>query len=166
MCARVFVQDKALLVEGRSAVGEGVFLRLASAYVLEQQDTVVAGEQIFHYQETPSDKPETAVPSTELADIKPAVAAELVRADAKGNPTGRYPRNVPDVRLGRTRGTYVFPDGNLMSPAHIRILQRGEDFVLEDVSSRNGTFVKVRGKTPLSSGCSPLIAGQLLRVIH
>ena len=106
------------------------------------------------------------MPSTELADIKPAVTAELVRTDAKGNPTGRYPLNAPEVRLGRTRGTYVFPDDNLISRAHIRILQRGEDFVLEDVSSRNGTFVKVRGKTPLSSGCSLLIAGQLLRVIH
>jgi class 3 adenylate cyclase len=163
--ARVFVEDKALFVEGRSAV-EGVFLRLAGTYVLEQQDVFVVGEQIFHYQETPCDTPKAALPSTELADITTAMTAELVRTDAKGKPTGRYPLNAPEVSFGRTRGTYVFPDDNLMSRAHIRILQRGEDFVLEDVGSRNGTFVKVRNRTPISAGCSLLIAGQLLKVIH
>jgi adenylate cyclase len=163
--ARVFVQDRALFVEGRSAI-EGVFLRIAGAYVLEQQDVFVVGEQIFHYQETPCDPPKAAVPSPELADITTAVTAELVRTDAKGKPTGRYPLSAPEVAFGRTRGTYVFPDDKLMSRAHIRILQRGEDFVLEDVGSRNGTFVKVRSRTPISSGCSLLIAGQLLKVIH
>ena len=53
-----------------------------------------------------------------------------------------------------------------MSRAHVRISQRGEDFLLEDVGSRNGTFVKVRGNTPLPLGSALLIAGQLLRVIH
>jgi adenylate cyclase len=166
VCARVFVEDKALFVEERRAGGEGVFLRLASAYVLEQQDIFVAGEQIFHYQEKPcEERAETAPSATEPADIGPTVTAELVRTDAKGNPTGKYPLNAPEVSFGRTRGTHVFPDDHLMSRAHIRILQRGEDFVLEDVGSRNGTFVKVRRKTPLSAGCSLLIAGQLLKVI-
>ena len=166
VCARVFVQDKALFVEAQRAAVEGVFLRVASAYVLEQQDIFFAGEQIFHYEEKPCDKSEAAVSSTDPADIEPAVTAELVRTDAKGNPTGKYPLNAPEVRFGRTRGTHVFSDDNLMSRAHFRILERGEDFVLEDVGSRNGTFVKVRGKTPISSGCSLLIAGQLLKVIH
>jgi len=68
------------------------------------------------------------------------------------------------VQFGRTRGTYVFPDDNLMSRSHARITQRAEDFLLEDLGSRNGTFVKVRRKTPVPSGSALLIAGQLLRV--
>ncbi len=51
-----------------------------------------------------------------------------------------------------------------MSRLHARILQRGEDFVLEDLGSRNGTFVKVRGKTPLPLGAAVLVGSELLRV--
>lgn len=163
MCARVFVQDQGLFVEDRSSAGKGVFLRLATAYVLEDRDIFLVGQQVFRYEEEPDGA--TSLP-TEGADSEPAAkGAELIRTDATGNPTGTYPLNMPDVQVGRTRGTYVFPDDNLMSRAHIRILRRGEDFVLEDVGSRNGTFVKVRGKTPLSTGCALMIAGQLLRVI-
>lgn len=170
MCARVFVQDEALFVEGRSAAGEGVFLRLASAYVLEHQDIFLAGQQVFRYEE----KPEASSSSTDHLTGTVAGssenafrdAAELAGTDAKGNPTGRYPLKGQEVQLGRTKGTYVFPDDNLMSRAHIRILQRGEDYVLEDVGSRNGTFVKVRGKTSFPSGSALLIAGHLLRAVH
>ena len=166
--ARVFVQDQALFVEERSAAGEGVFLRLAHPYALEHQDIFLAGKQVFRYEEKPEVSSSLTAGGAGLPEISPATreTAELVRIDTKGNPTGRYPLNAPEVQFGRTRGTHVFPDDNLMSRAHIRILQRGEDFVLEDVGSRNGTFVKVRGKTPLPSGSAVLIAGQLLRAIQ
>ena len=166
--ARVFLQDRALFVEERSAAGEGVFLRLTNPHVLEHQDIFLVGQQVFRYEE----KPEASTSLTQLGvgleeiDLGARDAAELVRSDATGNPRGRYPLNLPEVKLGRTRGTYVFPDDNLMSRAHVRIFQRGEDFLLEDVGSRNGTFVKVRGRAPLPSGSALLIAGQLLRVIH
>jgi class 3 adenylate cyclase len=168
VCARVFLQGQALFVEERSAVGEGVFLRLTGAYVLEHQDIFLVGQQVFRYEEKPETSSSMTVLRTGLAESEAAASdiAELVRTDAGGNPTGRYPLPPPEVQLGRTRGTYVFPDDNLMSRAHIRISQRGEDFVLEDVGSRNGTFVKVRRKMPLPSGSALLIAGQLLRVIH
>ncbi len=168
LCARVFVQFRSLFVEERSSVGEGIFIRLASPYVLEHQDIFLVGQQVFRYEE----KPEASSALTDLGaglaeiDLAATDAAELVRTDAAGNPTGRYPLNAAEIQIGRTRGTYVFPDDNLMSRAHVRISQRGEDFLLEDVGSRNGTFVKVRGNTPLPLGSALLIAGQLLRVIH
>jgi adenylate cyclase len=166
LCARVFVQDRTLFVEERSAVGEGVFLRLASPYVLEHQDIFLAGQQVFRYEEKPEASTSMTVVGVGLAEIDsaPRDAAELVRSDARGNPTGRYPLNAPEVQFGRTRGTYVFPDDNLMSRSHARITQRAEDFLLEDLGSRNGTFLKVRRKTPVPSGSALLIAGQLLRV--
>ena len=166
--ARVFVQEGALFVEARSATGESVFLRLASSHVLEHQDIFLVGRQIFRYEERPEATTSLTDIGTSLAEIDLVArdAAELVRIDAKGNTAERYPLNAAEVQIGRTRGTYVFPEDNLMSRAHVRISQRGEDFVLEDAGSRNGTFVKVRGKTPLASGSALLIAGQLLRVLQ
>jgi hypothetical protein len=51
-----------------------------------------------------------------------------------------------------------------MSRSHARILQRGEDFVLEDLDSRNGTFIKVSGKTLLPVKAAVLVGCKLLRV--
>jgi len=168
LCARVFVRDRGLFVEECSAVGQSVFLRLASAYVLDHQDIFLVGKQVFRFEEKPEAKSAPTDIGRGLAEIDLATGdvAELVRTDGSGDPTGRYPLNAPEVQIGRTRGTYVFPDDNLMSRSHVRIAQRGEDFLLEDVGSRNGTFVKVRGKTSLPVGCALLIAGQLLRVIY
>lgn len=165
--ARVFVQDGLLFVEERRAPGEGVFVRLANSYALEDQDVFLAGKQVFRYEE----KPELAAPAGGGPSLGPATGpvttktAELVRTDSLGNPVGRYPLNAQEVQFGRTRGTYTFPDDNLMSRGHIRIQQRGEDFVLEDLGSRNGTFVKVRRKTAFPAGSALLIGGQLIKAL-
>jgi len=167
LCARVFLQDHALFVEERSAAGVGVFLRLTGTYVLEHRDTFLVGQQVFRYEEKQEPSARTVIVNgLEGLDFPASDFAEVVRTDAADNPTERYPLKPPEVRFGRTRGNYVFPDDTLMSRAHIRISQRGEDFVLEDLGSRNGTFVKVRKRTPLFSGSALLIAGQLLKVIH
>jgi class 3 adenylate cyclase len=167
LCARVFLQDQALFVEEGNAASEGVFVRLAGAYVLESQDIFLAGQQVFRYEEKPQAISALTAIATGVAEVGAAAdAAELVRLDPAGNPAGRYALNAVQIQFGRTRGTYVFPDDNLISRAHFRISLRGEDFILEDVGSRNGTFVNVRRKTPLPSGSALLIAGQLLRVIH
>jgi adenylate cyclase len=167
VCARVFLQDQGLFVEERSAVGKGVFLRLTGTYVLEHQDIFLAGQQVFRYEEKQEASSRTMIATGMLElDLAPGDFAELVRIDIRDNPTERYPLKPPEVQFGRTRGTYVFPDDHLMSRIHIRISQRGEDFLLEDMGSRNGTFVKVRKKTALPSGSALLIAGHLLKVTH
>ena len=45
-----------------------------------------------------------------------------------------------------------------------KVYQRGDSFFLEDVGSRNGTFIKVRGKAPVPVGATVLVGGQLLKV--
>jgi len=44
------------------------------------------------------------------------------------------------------------------------VYHRGEDVYLEDLGSRNGTYVKVRGKAPLPNGASVMLGSQLFRV--
>jgi len=50
-----------------------------------------------------------------------------------------------------------------MSRAHAKLYHRGEDFFLEDVGSRNGTFVKVRNKAPVPPGATVLVGSQVLK---
>jgi pSer/pThr/pTyr-binding forkhead associated (FHA) protein len=68
------------------------------------------------------------------------------------------------VSFGRVNGTYTFPEDKLMSRSHARVVQRAEDFILEDLGSRNGTFVKVRDTAPLAATSTILLGDQLLRM--
>lgn len=43
--------------------------------------------------------------------------------------------------IGRSRNVNVSISDDSVSRRHARIVQRGEDFVLEDLESRNGTFL-------------------------
>jgi hypothetical protein len=57
--------------------------------------------------------------------------------------------------LGRTRDAVVWVDGTSVSRRHARIVVRGESVTLEDLGSKNGTFVRgtrVSGLVPLADG--------------
>lgn len=102
-----------------------------------------------------------------LKDIRNVVSdpvAELVSVDADGHASGAFPMSWVETQFGRTNGNHTFPNDKMMSRVHARILQRGEDFLLEDAGSRNGTFVSVRNKTPLVYGSTLLVGSQLFRV--
>ena len=51
-----------------------------------------------------------------------------------------------------------------MSRSHAKVYQRGDSYFLEDMGSRNGTFIKVRGVAPVPQGAMVLAGGQLLKV--
>jgi pSer/pThr/pTyr-binding forkhead associated (FHA) protein len=52
----------------------------------------------------------------------------------------------------------------MMSSIHARVYQRGEDYFIEDLGSRNGTFLKARGKTLVPMGTTVQIGGQQFKV--
>jgi pSer/pThr/pTyr-binding forkhead associated (FHA) protein len=65
--------------------------------------------------------------------------------------------------IGRTAGDISFPHDGYMSGRHARIIRRGEEFVLVDEGSRNGTFVRIKKESKLESGDMILIGKQLFR---
>jgi class 3 adenylate cyclase/pSer/pThr/pTyr-binding forkhead associated (FHA) protein len=165
--ARVFIEEGQLFVEDLSDGTESIFVKLSGGYTLQNDDIVLIGQQVFRFREVAGAMSAVTRIGATLSDITDALqqpVATLLRLDEKGRGAGSFPLSATEVQFGRTRGAYVFQDDNLMSRLHARILQRGEDFVLEDLGSRNGTLVKVRGKTPLPLGAAVLVGSELLRV--
>lgn len=68
-----------------------------------------------------------------------------------------------ETAFGRAEGDHTFPLDIFMSGRHAKILKRDGRFSLLDVGSRNGTFLKIRGETPLRTGDVILAGKQLLR---
>jgi pSer/pThr/pTyr-binding forkhead associated (FHA) protein len=69
-----------------------------------------------------------------------------------------------EILLGRERADIVFAHDELMSPLHARLTMRGGRVALEDLKSRSGTFVSVRGSHPLEPGDVIRVGNQLFRL--
>jgi hypothetical protein len=97
-----------------------------------------------------------------MASIASPAKARLHLLQQGGESGSSYPiRN--EVTIGRTEGSITFPRDSFMSSSHARIVKRGEDFVLIDEASSNGTFMRVKREVKLEPGDVILVGQQLFR---
>jgi class 3 adenylate cyclase/pSer/pThr/pTyr-binding forkhead associated (FHA) protein len=167
--ARFYVENGQLLVEDLSD-GKGVFVRLIATYTLQDGDAVLMGKQLLLFHEKSEAVAAAAATGTSVIDVSNMMqepVAEFVRLTPHGiDDSVRFPLLEQEITWGRNKGTYVFPEDGFMSRAHAKVYQRGENYFIEDLGSRNGTFIKVRGKTPVPVGAMVLAGGQLLKVLQ
>lgn len=154
---------------------QGVFVRLREPHPLKEGDVILLGRQKFRLAAPPAGAPpaETASPKgtrilgagrTTGAAAAP-VPPQLIRLDAENQEGDRYPLKDAETLLGRSQGTYTFPDDHYMSGSHARITLEDGQFVLEDRNSTNGTFIRIRKRLLVRDGDTVLIGAQLLRVV-
>jgi hypothetical protein len=167
--AKLFVQDSQLFIEDLSAGAQKVFVRLIGGHTLQTGDIVIMGQQVFRFHEVPGALVAVTQYGISLHDLHSVLdspVAELIQINANGKTAKTCPLRSIESQFGRTRGNYMFPEDKMMSRVHARVLQRGEDFMLEDAGSHNGTFVNVRTKTPLLEGSAVLVGSSLFRVLQ
>lgn len=167
--ARFEVEKGQLLVEDIGADKRGVYVRLIATYMLQDGDVLMMGRRAFRFKEKPEAMAAAAAMGTTVVDLTNILkepVAEFIALKADGIPEdgGHFPLTEQEITWGRTKGTYTFPEDGFMSRSHAKVYQRGENFFLEDAGSRNGTFVKARGRTPVPVGAMVLVGGQLLKV--
>lgn len=167
--ARFYLENGQLLVEDLSD-GKGVFVRLIATYTLQDGDAVLMGKQLLLFREKSEAVAAAAATGTTVMDMSKIMqepVAEFARLTDRGvDNSARFPLLEQEITWGRNKGTYIFPEDGFMSRAHAKVYQRGENYFLEDLGSRNGTFIKVRGKTPVPVGAMVLAGGQLLKIMQ
>jgi pSer/pThr/pTyr-binding forkhead associated (FHA) protein len=94
---------------------------------------------------------------------KAAPAARLRLIQEGGGEGEAYKLETDDTIIGRNKGSITFPHDGYMSGLHARIVRKGDEFVLVDENSRNGTFKKIDGPVTLKPGDVILIGKQLFR---
>jgi pSer/pThr/pTyr-binding forkhead associated (FHA) protein len=87
--------------------------------------------------------------------------ALVIGRDATGN---AFPVPETGVQLGRERGDVLFPEDGYVSGLHCRLAYESGVVTLTDLGSSNGSFIRVRGETPLQSGDVLLMGQQLFRI--
>jgi hypothetical protein len=163
--ARFSLERGQVLVEDVGGKGD-IFIRLVATHTLQPGDVIAMGRLLFKF----VSKPDLAAAATTLAlnldnvtELLQQTAAELVVISPGRH--GHYPLGQEEVTFGRTNGRYTFSDNPLMSRSHARIYYRGEDFFLEDLHTRNGTFVRIRRRALVPLGTPVLIRREIFRVL-
>src|SRR5512141_1675009 len=85
----------------------------------------------------------------------------------KGGPTNELSFDKDEVTVGRVRGNdIVLPKGNV-SKHHCRLVIQGDEVVLEDLRSTNGTYVngrKIAEPTPVSTTDKIFVGDFIIRL--
>jgi class 3 adenylate cyclase len=167
--ARFSLEDGQPTVEEISEAGH-VFMKLVATYTLESGDTVAMGTHLFKFVCKPEMIAAANVLGKTLSNVSELLSepvAEFVAVNPDGSKRpANYPLREEEVTFGRVNATFTFNCDPLMSRCHARAYHRGEDFFLEDMGSRNGTFVMVRGKAAVPFGASVFVDGQAFRIVQ
>jgi pSer/pThr/pTyr-binding forkhead associated (FHA) protein len=94
-------------------------------------------------------------------DLQPRASVVVILRD--GSDGGVYPVVSERTDIGSREGDIVLKDDPYLSPRHARIERRGESFVLLDLGSVNGIYLRLREPTTLHDGDMMLVGQQVLR---
>ncbi|MDB4977675.1 MAG: hypothetical protein JWN48_6016 [Myxococcaceae bacterium] len=89
--------------------------------------------------------------------------ARLVTLLKDGSEGRSIPLTEEDADIGSAEGEVTFPDDPYMSPRHARISLRAGSYVLRDLDSVNGVYVRLRDEVELHDRDTLLLGQQVLR---
>lgn len=81
-----------------------------------------------------------------------------------GGAADRFPLSRETV-IGRERADVSIGDDPFLSTRHAIIAEVSGRFVLRDLGSRNGTYVRIRGEVELRPGDFLMVGGQVFRLV-
>jgi pSer/pThr/pTyr-binding forkhead associated (FHA) protein len=161
-----FVYRGEKLVVRDEGSANGVYVRIRKSAPLSSGDMFLCGEQVFRVDSTPKD---TAGPDPDQTYFysspkrpSPFRVVQLLRGGGEGMV---FCARETAVSIGREDSDMNFPEDVYMSGSHARVETSGEGkYTLEDVGSKNGTYVRIRSEHELTHGDYLFLGKQLLRV--
>ncbi len=166
----------ALYVEDLSSAN-GTFVRIREPHTLQQDDIILLGRQMFRFRFLTPELADASKQGTDRAKAREALErtswsgqtgvplAELIRLGRGGEEEKRFPLMRGENALGRTQGTYTFPEDRYLSRVHARFRIHTGRSLLEDATSTNGTYVRIRERHLLDEEDTVLVGAQFLRVL-
>jgi pSer/pThr/pTyr-binding forkhead associated (FHA) protein len=159
-----------LVVEDLGSVN-GVYVRVAEPVELADGTRFRVGSQVIEFRRAEPFEPEPPLRSEDdeefySRDLEPLGYLDLIRPN--GRPGLRFPiaKQTPTI-IGREgeRVDITLADDKRVSARHAQIRLDAGRFILDDMKSRNGTFLHVLGSRPLRSGDVILAGKVLFRVV-
>ncbi len=162
--ANFFYRDGRLVVRDEGSLN-GVYIRVRGTVDLTPGDTFLVGEQLFRLETTPhasdGQNPDGTYFYSSPKHPSPFRLAQILQGGAIGMTVCARSSS---LLIGREGGDLNFPVDLYMSGAHCRIDEAEGKFALTDLSSRNGTYLRIKTERDLSHGDYLFIGRKLLRV--
>jgi pSer/pThr/pTyr-binding forkhead associated (FHA) protein len=170
---RVALEGPKVKVEDLGALN-GIYLRLTRPVELAEGAQFRVGGQVLEFRAAEPVEPaapQVAEDGEEFwsRDVQPLAFVDIIRPD--GQAGLRFPITKRDVTIFGREGRpgrpvdVAFPDDSVVSGQHAQIRHQDGKFFLEDLNSRNGTFIRIRGENFIDPGEVLLVGRVLLRVV-
>lgn len=163
--ANFFYRDSKLFVRDEGSLN-GVYARVRGSVPIEPSDVFMVGLQYFRLELTPKPADAPDPDGTYFYSSPKRPSAFRVVHVLRGGATGMiYCARENVVQIGREGSEMNFPGDPYMSGKHAKIeVGAGNKFTLADLSSKNGTFLRIHRERELVHGDYVFLGRQLLRV--
>ena len=162
--ANFFYRNGTLVVRDEGSVN-GVYLRVKGSVDVQPGDFFLAGEQVFRIDATPKPSDQPGPDGTYFYSSpkhqSPFRITQILQGGAGGMTVCARGSS---LQIGREGGDLNFPSDLYMSAAHCKLEEAGGKFVLTDINSRNGSYVRLKAERELAHGDYVFIGRKLLRV--
>lgn len=162
--ANLFYRDGRLTVRDEGSAN-GTYVRVRGQAELSPGDTFIAGDQLLRVGPMPKDAEQADAQGTYFYASPSVPGAFRVSQILEGGALGlTYCSSGDKVEIGREGCELNFRGDPYLSPRHCTVEQRGNKFLLTDLDSKNGIFVRLKTEQPLDHGDYLYIGRKLLRV--
>lgn len=159
-----FYQDGALHVRDEGSLN-GIYLRLRGPYRLQEGDTFLVGEELLRILWQPQSLQLTGPDGTHFfAPSQEGEQRRIAQIFEGGRPGLCYTVRKNAVVIGRENCDLEFPHDRFISGQHCLLSFDEHGAILNDLNSRNGTYVRIQDQQKLSHGDYLFVGKQLLRV--
>lgn len=164
--ANFYYRDDGKLVVRDEGSLNGVYIRVRQPVEIQVGDMILAGEQVFRLDAPPraTDQPEADNTTFYSSPKRPSPfrVTQILRGGVAGM---LICARESSVTIGRDNCDMNFPNDPYMSGRHCKIEQSHHGrFMLSDMGSKNGTYVRIQGERELAHGDYLFIGRELLRV--
>ena len=162
--ANLFYRNGALVVRDEGSQN-GVFVRVKGTVEMAPGDQFLAGEQLFKLDANVKANDGPAPDGTYFySSPKHQSQFRITQILQGGNPGMVVCARGQSLQIGREGGDLNFPGDLYMSASHCRIEEASGKFTLTDLTSRNGTYLRLKAERELGHGDYLFIGRKLLRV--
>lgn len=152
--AQITTRQGALMLEDLES-HNGVYLRIADAFQLEDGDEMIIGQQrfIFHDKRPPPALPgfENGRSARTLGGPRVATYPHLIHLSEDGHMAGLYPI-AEMLHIGRSQGLIRCPQDPCLEYEHATIAMRHVAYYIEDHNTQFGTYIRVNSAVELFHG--------------
>ncbi len=141
----------------------GVFIRMTEEEELVPGQIIRIGQELLRFDRIDSPPP-TADGTEVMGSPNPGYWGRITVIIGESITGAAFPLMGDSVEMGRENGDINFPDDGYVSGKHARLVTRNDKVYLADMTSSNGTFMKVSGERSIPNNSFLLLGQQLFRI--